>query len=1378
MTLFFSTVLKEIYKAWLPNRKNKTVAMSASDHTHSKKNVINTIYRIISEITKVKNARGKTIHVKEDDIKDLFDGTQNVDKKIVSIRNHPSLEKEMSQKIEEEIITYLDPDKIDSLINNLRVAVRCDSFFDIHIKEDVAQNASRSNLAYFLMRVIRLSLERENSKPIPNELLAQKEAHLQHASIRGSGNGRGATQEARDISQRIHQKSCEIYSQLTDGYTPDETLLASPSGDITGCCQIIGQGGAGKTTYLITRLKKWLEDYNVDSRNNPIPIYIPLNRYLGKRVHGEEFIKNYIATYYAEVALEHFVWEASKYLLILDGANESPKSEQLGTEIQRLVDLNCRIIITSRYKLEWDCLKSFSLVKLNELDDEIIQKALTAKKLPMVKGRLLETLRRPMLLALYLGIRNVEGVNTQGEILKEHHEYLLSKVAEDIQGREYVKNYRVTLGYIHRLAALTNSMIFNETDIPVGDNTFLPDRQSRDIFLNICVSVGLLKALDTDTHRGGMLYQWGHECYWDYYKAYGIYLALDAGLVPVELQIGLISSEVASFVGDLLGEYQYEVKSSCSSNMSPVEAWLQKHLRHDDISSDYTDQHRQIVTKNLIEIMKLARKNCITACYDGLDLTLTQFYDCALPNSTFDNAIVPESVLIAQGHTKPVSSVAYSRRNNLLVTGGYDRQVLIWDTNTGSVKRKIKTVSRVIGLDISPDEKNLLILLENSNPGILIVPIMGNSTDIPINPLQGGSNRELLKYSFARFMSDSEHIVCASQNGILHVIDIQTGKLATPGLQLEIGGYDAPIVYAISENRQFLVNGTMGGDIEIRRLNNFDNPWTLHQYDWKDDFNVHNIAFTKNGEYCVVKSDNRLIAWNTKRPVEKKVSGEFDPGNLMFQLLPAEDGVFFFDYHSVSLWFWNIPDNSFRKMDHTCNLCGMTLSADSRTLILTDVKGCAYFIVPETFEITHTMWIAYLQSKSDFYHNRHFVGTEKVLFRQTWAGFFEIYNRQMKEFVRLPIQPTPLSDAAAVSFSENWYCVENYLCYIEGALCYVWDLLTGKLIQTVTTGDFRIEAVIPQKDLLVGCNYRNPDYPIYLWKLSTGKPLSTLDAHGTWHCGIPVNTIPMIIHNGNDQRLFSSLSNSHSFSEACFTHATLATFPALGLVVGGTNEGTIQVWELTSQQLVYAEKILPSQITNLTPVGTSGELAIQGKDNTVVIYSITERCILGTWKDNDGILRKITLLKFIRHANSDTNCLITQQNAIFRLYLQQGTLVAFDEDRWDQKSVSANKEWLAIAQTYSTQFSLYSVLDGTVTSFTSQKHRLGPSCAFVPSCDGKLFMISNEAGSVYLLDSVTGEQVYEWEVSSAKDILNCDFKNAILDKGVVGQLITMNGGKI
>ena len=166
--------------------------------------------------------------------------------------------------------------------------------------------------------------------------------------------------------------------------------------------------------------------------------------------------------------------------------------------------LRSPILITSRYKLDWNCLKTFSCVKLNDLDDEAIKQVLTANHLPMAEGRLLQTLRRPMFLALFSGLKDTEGINTPGEILRENHSWLLSKVSPELQGEEYAEQHRNALAYIPKLATLTKAIVFNTKEIENDIKAFLPDAMPVDTFFRIVVSTGLLKLTGPDSYNGGV----------------------------------------------------------------------------------------------------------------------------------------------------------------------------------------------------------------------------------------------------------------------------------------------------------------------------------------------------------------------------------------------------------------------------------------------------------------------------------------------------------------------------------------------------------------------------------------------------------------------------------------------------------------------------------------------------------------------------------------------------------------------------------------------------------------------------------------------------------------------------------------------------------
>ena len=1340
---------------------------NAMSEFQSDEDVINLLYGSLVDPLDLKGKNGLRIYIDKGRASNIMNHKEDVQRVIREAIRSINIT-QITQYFQQNIKPHMDQDSLPNLISVLKNIIESDRCIDAEEKITILQINTTGSPYNFLAQAFLCALKQNNTEG---------------RKVRTARNPRNQQYVTRNVDhQTIYKKCCEAYSQLINNYTIEELLIPSQSAEVTGCCQVIGDGGSGKTTFLIQRFGRLLASYKNIGIDSPcLPIYIPLNQYKGIAIHGENFIKNYIATNYAGITSHEFVWASCNFYLMLDGANESPYTSQLGKEIQDLVALGCTILITSRYKLDWNCLKTFSCVKLNDLDDEVIKEVLVSKHFPMAEGRLLQTLRRPMWLALYSGLKDIEGINTPGEILHEHHNWLLSKVSSDLQGEKYTEQYRNALAYISKLATLTKAIVFNIKDIEDEIKAFLPETLQVDTFLRIVISSGLIKLIGPDSYNGGVVYQWSHECFWDYYKAYSIFGELGQGIIPPAINNSTTSIPVASFLGDLFMEYRFETKNSCNSDMSPVEAWLQNHMRHDDIGSNYTDECRQMATRNLIEVMKIARRNHVTACYDGLDLSLTQFYDCALPNSSFDNAIVPESTIISQGHTSQIRHLAYLQVNNLLITAGDDNQVLFWNTKTSTVKRRVKTPSRIAGLDISPDNLHILILLETSRPAIMIVPITDDSKKIVINAPDG-----TVEYSFAKFAADSTRVICASKDGLIHVLDAETGGLVCPSIQVEQGFYGAPIEYGISFNRQFLVNGTTGGNIEIRKINDLDKPTTTFAYTPEDDHHVHNIAFTKNSRFCVVKNYDHLIALNIKAKKDcteqKTISKEVDLGKFMFQFVPSEDGVFFLNHGSACLHFWDISDNQFIIKDFPCNLSCMALSADSKLLVLADEKGKLYFINSANLETVHTMWVGYTPKKTHYLHNRHHLGSEDILFRRTWAGFFELYNRKQSQFTRIPIQPDPILETTTAPFWENWYCVDDYLCYVDGGVCSIWDMSSGNFVQDLELKGYRIDAVIPQKDLIVGCNYLDSDYPICLWTLSTGKPLASLDTHGTWVCGVPINAEPIKIQSGNFWNKISKFANVYGLKKEYFTHAT---FSDLGIVVGGTENGTIRIWDLTSQQLVHEENIAASRITKLTTLAKSTIVVIQTEDRSVVIYDVAGRCSIGCWKDNANVLRSVRFLKFIPRDNCNYREELVERDVmgatVYRLYLGSGTLVSYEEDTCDENiAVSQNGEWVAVNKFLQPplpyKLVLYSVQNDEMVSIPLTMHKLWPNCAFSPSCDGKYFLISNEAGAVYLLDILTGKQLYEWKVCDTKDIYGCSFTNAILVGKATGNLIQMNGG--
>lgn len=563
--------------------------------------------------------------------------------------------------------------------------------------------------------------------------------------------GRGMTPETLIRgSALLFRKECDNengifhYKLQDDLVTEVVDIDSKTSVDIlTQNTILLGSGGSGKTTKIRTLWKKCLDEWKGDPKNNPIPVFVPLNTFDSKRSNWDFFIRDYIAEAYFFDLSENVsdrradllgLFNSTRIALFLDGINEAVDSSMLNAEIAKLASIkNVTIIITSRN--DWgddETKKLFSTAELMSLNDDLILRKLQENNLGSPSARLLETLRRPMFLTLYLKLKIVDKiVETPGQILEIHHQYLIDAYKAGHHGEDMEGLFLLLIHEMFpQVATSVNSMRFNLDKITAAVESFPLakkhcakllvlgtdeyQKQSRKsvegVPTNILIELGKMslanelieKLKDCGIVRSAVNkdeYVFCHQNYLEFYQAYNLYLQMQAhpkgGQLPKALSDGILPDAVIHFLGDLFAEYRWERELK---SPSAIEKWLRENAR------GKKDEATQIVIRNLIETMKVARNGRISADYGGLDLSLVNFKNCDLTGSKFNKAVLPDAALQRIGHYKTADQVAFvPGRPWILSSSCREKEIYIWNYRLGILVDRIHCEENVLGFDVSED---------------------------------------------------------------------------------------------------------------------------------------------------------------------------------------------------------------------------------------------------------------------------------------------------------------------------------------------------------------------------------------------------------------------------------------------------------------------------------------------------------------------------------------------------------------------------------------------------------------------------------------------------------------------------------------------------
>lgn len=650
------------------------------------------------------------------------------------------------------------------------------------------------------------------------------------------------------------------------------------------CIQILGEGGTGKTSFLL-RLAAYLEE-----QEGKTAIYIRLNDLNDLQPDEKEtFLETEIRRQNADNLLED-----KSIFLLLDGFNEVKNEEKLGLSNQMkklLIPGKVKMILASRRKIDGTVgIYGISTFTMEHLREEQIENYLKRQN---IEGKQAEPfwdlLRNPMMLTVYTKtceelnhhqdieyFRFNEDYQTKAELMSNYLESLAAKRFNQVMGgTERQKELTQVLYVIHFVLPYLAYRMESRNEFAVGSDKvyqeieqLLISEHTNSLYLKNWFGrrgisdVQYLNRLDTveiieylknfpTVFCQEKSWHYTHHHFRDELSAQFLISECEKGVWKNEIPQVLHHvwrEEIIEFVGELLGVY----RKDCAGRMEDVLHQILNLLR------GKSAEEIRIPLYNILQVWKSAKGNLAGENFNGLDLKgqILEPYlngNGGILKTDFTDTVVYPENLLPVGHKGVVCQVCYSSDGRLLATLGDEGDVCLWDASIGQLIRRMKMERHSFGsgLEFSGDCQ---LLAAASFENTVVWEVESGERKYCFE----GHNGYIV--SHIAFHPSGMELASGGQDGRICVWDIRTGIqcLCLENRDQEYMEYHGrnEMSFCYSPDGTYLAAGFENGTMQVWEAQTGREVYNIKAHQGE----IRDIKFSPDGKYLGTASRDKTAA--------------------------------------------------------------------------------------------------------------------------------------------------------------------------------------------------------------------------------------------------------------------------------------------------------------------------------------------------------------------------------------------------------------------------------------------------------------------------------------------------------------------------------------
>ncbi|USP79361.1 uncharacterized protein yc1106_06635 [Curvularia clavata] len=545
-----------------------------------------------------------------------------------------------------------------------------------------------------------------------------------------------------------------------------------------------------------------------------------------------------------------------------------------------------------------------------------------------------------------------------------------------------------------------------------------------------------------------------------------------------------------------------------------------------------------------------------------------------------------------EGHSSPVSLVAFSHDSSQLASASYDCTIKIWDTSSGTCLQTLKGhINNVMSVAFSHDSSRLASASSDKT-----IKIWDLSSKTCLHTLKGHSST----ISSVAFSHDSSQLASASSDKTVKIWDASSGtRLRT------FKGHSSTIsLVAFSHDSNQLASASYDRTIKIWNTSSSICLQTLKGHsNW-----VNSLAFSHDSSRLASASSDRTAKiWDTSSGTcLQTLKGHIN--NIMSVAFS----------HDSSRLASASSDKTIKIWDLSSKTCLHTLKGHSSTISSVAFSHDSSQLASASSDKTVKIWDASSGTRLNTIDGHSDAVTLLGFSHDSTRLASASYDRTVKIWdtssgTCLQTLEGHGDDISSVGFSHD---STQLASASYDSLVRIWNASSGICLHTLKGHKDYVSSVAFSHNSSQLAS-ASSDKTVKIWDVSSGICLHTLDGHSDairlvvfshdsiWLASASSDKTVKIWDTSSGTCLHTLDGHSDAIRSVAFSHDSIR-------LASASSDRTIKIWDVSSGIYLYTLKGHKSYISSVAFSRNSSRLASASKDETVKIWGVSSGTCLHT----------------------------------------------------------------------------------------------------------------------------------------------------------------------